>query len=177
MSDYRPLEASGLFSNLFSEPLDPSWLSLYDLDSHFPPSVTEAVMKIDGRCHCGYISYEAEIDPEKVTICNCTDCQTLSGSAFRTAAPTQEGTFRLLSGEPKIYIKTADSGTKRQQSFCPECGTPIYSAPVEEAPKVHFIRVGTARQRHELVPKAQIWFRSAQAWLTDLSSIRKIEKQ
>jgi hypothetical protein len=58
-------------------------------------------MKIDGRCHCGYISYEAEIDPEKVTICNCTDCQTLSGSAFRTAAAAREGTFKLLSGELK----------------------------------------------------------------------------
>ena len=23
-------------------------------------------MKIDGQCHCGYISYEAEIDPDRV---------------------------------------------------------------------------------------------------------------
>jgi len=38
-------------------------------------------MKIDGRCHCGYISYEAQIDPEKVMICHCT----LFGSAFRPA--------------------------------------------------------------------------------------------
>jgi hypothetical protein len=55
-------------------------------------------MKIDGCCHCGYITYEAEIDPEKVMICHCTDCQTLSGSAFRTVALTREGTFKLLSG-------------------------------------------------------------------------------
>ncbi len=40
-------------------------------------------MKIDGRCHCGYITYEAEIDPEKVMICHCSDCQTLSGSTDR----------------------------------------------------------------------------------------------
>ena len=26
----------------------------------------EGIMKVDGRCHCGYITYEAEIDPEKV---------------------------------------------------------------------------------------------------------------
>jgi hypothetical protein len=37
-------------------------------------------MKIDGRCHGGYITYEAEIDPEKVMICHCADCQDLSGS-------------------------------------------------------------------------------------------------
>jgi hypothetical protein len=42
-------------------------------------------MKIDGRCHCGYITYEAEIDPEKVMICHCADCQTLSGFV---ASPT-----------------------------------------------------------------------------------------
>jgi hypothetical protein len=40
-------------------------------------------MKIDGACHCGYIRIEAEADPEKTTICHCTDCQTGTGSAFR----------------------------------------------------------------------------------------------
>jgi hypothetical protein len=94
-------------------------------------------MKIDGRCHCGYITYEAEIDPEKVMICHCADCQNLSGSAFRTVVFTREDTFRLLSGELKIYVKTGESGTKRPQSFCPECGTPIYSSTVGEGPKVH----------------------------------------
>jgi hypothetical protein len=70
-------------------------------------------MKIDGRCHCGYITYEAEIDPEKVMVCHCADCQTLSGSAFRTVVFTREDTFKLLSGE----LKTGESGTKRPQSF------------------------------------------------------------
>ena len=43
------------------------------------------MMKIDGGCHCGNITYSAEIDPENVGICHCTDCQTLSGTAFRTS--------------------------------------------------------------------------------------------
>jgi hypothetical protein len=134
-------------------------------------------MKIDGRCHCGYITYEAEIDPQKVMICHCSDCQTLSGSAFRTVAFTREGTFKLLSGELKIYVKTGESGTKRPQSFCPKCGTPIYSTTVGEGPKVHSIRVGTARQRDQLVPKVQLWCRSSQRWLSDLSSVSKIDTQ
>ncbi len=93
-------------------------------------------MKIDGCCHCGYITYGAEIDPEKVMICHWTDCQTLSGSAFRTVALTRNGTFKVLSGELKIYVKTGENGAKRSQSFCPECGTPIYSTTVGEGPKV-----------------------------------------
>ena len=134
-------------------------------------------MKIDGACHCGLIAYEAEADPELTGICNCTDCQTLSGSAFRTVVPSRRGSFKLRSGEPKIYVKTAESGTQRQQAFCPNCGTPIYSTTVEDGPKVYTIRVGTLRQRNEFVPKLQYWFRSAQAWLSTLPTIKRRETQ
>ena len=134
-------------------------------------------MKINGGCHCGYISYEAEIDPEKIMVCHCTDCQILSGSAFRAVAFTREGTFKVLSGELKIYVKTGESGAKRPQSFCPECGTPIHSTSVDAGPKSHGIRVGTIHQRDLLVPKLQIWTRSEQHWLAYLKSVQRVEKQ
>src|SRR6516162_3130397 len=54
-------------------------------------------MKIDGRCHCGYVRFEAEADPETATICNCTDCQTMSGAPLRAIVATRPGTFVLLS--------------------------------------------------------------------------------
>ena len=123
-------------------------------------------MKIDGRCHCGYITFEAEIEPDKTLLCNCTDCQTFSGSAFRVHAFTREDAFRLLSGEPKIYVKTAESGNKRPQAFCPECGTHIYAAAVGAGPKVYAIRMGSIRQRDQIVPQTQWWSRSAQPWVT-----------
>ena len=134
-------------------------------------------MKIDGGCHCGYIAYEAEADPAKAMICHCTDCQTLSGSAFRTVILTHEGTFKLRSGELSIYVKTGESGTPRPQAFCPKCGTPIYSTTIGEGSKVHSIRLGTLRQRDEFVPKLQLWCRSAQHWVTDIGSIPVVEKQ
>ncbi|HMF26766.1 MAG TPA: GFA family protein [Pseudolabrys sp.] len=134
-------------------------------------------MKIDGGCHCGFITYEAEAEPQNTAICHCTDCQALSGSAFRTVVLTQKGSFKLRSGDPKIYVKTGESGAKRQQAFCPNCGSPIYSSTIEEGPKVHVIRVGTLRQRDQFVPKVQYWFRSAQSWVADLDSVPKMEKQ
>jgi hypothetical protein len=125
-------------------------------------------MKIDGSCHCGFVTYEAEIDPEKVVICHCTDCQTLSGSAFRTSVRTRAGAFKLLSGELNTYVKVAESGARRPQTFCPECGSPIYSTSDGDSPKVYSIRAGTCRQRGELVPRAQIWCRSALPWIGGL---------
>jgi hypothetical protein len=133
-------------------------------------------MHIDGSCHCGYIRYEADIDPEKVGICHCTDCQTLSGSAFRTVVPAKKDEFKMLGAQPKIYIKTAESGNKRVQAFCPECGTPIYATSTTD-PQIYGIRVGTARQRAQLKPKRQIWCRSALDWVMNLDPIAKIPKQ
>ena len=133
-------------------------------------------MKVDGACHCGKLTYQAEIDPETASICHCTDCQTLSGSAYRTNVRTVEGGFKLLSGQPKIYIKTAESGAKRAQAFCPDCGSPIYATSATD-PKIYGLRVGTIKQRGQLRPKAQGWYRSAQAWVSDLSGMARHEKQ
>ena len=134
-------------------------------------------MKIDGGCHCGAITYEAEIDADKVVICHCTDCQTLSGSAFRTVAFSKEGAFTLLGGTPKIYVKTADSGAKRQQAFCPECGTPIYATSDSDGPKVYGIRAGTIRQRDRLAPRLQVWGRSRQHWLDEIGDTPMLDQQ
>ena len=134
-------------------------------------------MKIDGGCHCGAIRYEADIDPTKVVICHCTDCQTLSGTAYRTVVPAEANSFELLCGSPKLYAKTADDGSTRLQAFCPECGSPLYSAPPEGEVGYFGIRVGTSNQRDLLVPKNQYWMRSAQSWTQDLSAMAKTAKE
>jgi hypothetical protein len=127
-------------------------------------------MRIEGRCHCGRIAYEASVDPDAVGICHCTDCQTLSGSPYRAAVPAAAADFVLLRGEPKIYIKTADSGTKRAQAFCADCGTPIYAAAPGDPP-TYSLRLGAIKQRAVLRPRRQIWCDSALPWAMDISAI------
>jgi hypothetical protein len=133
-------------------------------------------MKVDGGCHCGRITFEAEVDPAKVLICHCTDCQSLSGSAFRTVVRVPAAAFRLLSGEPRIYVKQAQSGKRLAQAFCADCGSPIYGSHAGDDPKFYGIRVGTLRQRGELSPKLQIWCRSALPWVGNLDAIGKVEQ-
>jgi hypothetical protein len=133
-------------------------------------------MKVDGRCHCGRITFEAEVDPTKVLICHCTDCQILSGGAFRTVVRVPADKFRLLSGKPKVYVKQADSGNKFAQAFCGECGTPVYGTHPIDEPKFYGLRVGTLRQRNALPPKLQIWCRSEQPWLGGLDTVERVEQ-
>jgi len=133
-------------------------------------------MHIDGGCHCGYIKYEAEIDPETVSICHCTDCQTLSGTAYRTVVPAKKDSFKLITGQPKLYIKTAESGNKRAQGFCPECGTPIYATSAPD-PQIYGLRVGSVTQPTQLQPKKQGWCRSALGWVMNIESLPQSPKQ
>ena len=134
-------------------------------------------MKIDGNCLCGHITYEAEVDPESVTICHCTDCQTHSGAAYGVVVGIVDESFRLLRGDLKTYQKIADSGTVRALAFCPECGTRIHAKTVGEGTSFFGLRLGTVRQRDRLKPRRQLWCRSAQDWVSDLRSIPQIDTQ
>ena len=135
-------------------------------------------MKIDGTCHCGYIAIEGEADPEKTSVCHCTDCQSGTGSAFRVNVPIAGTTFRM-TGTPATYLKTtSESGNPRLQAFCPRCGSPIYStSPGEGTQPSYMVRVGILRQRDQFVPKRQNWFRSALPWVTGLDALHKNQKQ
>ena len=121
-------------------------------------------MQIDGGCHCGRITYRAEIDPEEVYACHCADCQAISGSPFRWAVPVAAADFALLSGTTRIYEKTGASGRPNHQHYCADCAAPIFSVTPGAGPAVYRLRLGTARQRERLVPRKQFWCRSAQHW-------------
>jgi hypothetical protein len=129
-----------------------------------------ATMEIHGNCHCGAIAYEAIVDPEAAGLCHCTDCQTLSGSPFRASVPAKAENFRILRGQPKIYVKTAESGAKRSQAFCANCGTPIYSASSEN-PTQYNLRLGAVKQRAQIPPKTQAWCGSALPWAQNVEGL------
>ena len=135
-------------------------------------------MKIDGGCSCGAIKIEGEADPEKTQICHCTDCQTSTGTAFRVSIPVAGTTFKM-TGQPNYYLKTtADSGKPRLQAFCGSCASPIYSTTAGEGVQPSYtVRVGILRQRDQLVPRRQNWFRSARSWVLKLDAVPKNEKQ
>lgn len=138
-------------------------------------------MKIDGGCYCGFLTYEAEVDPTKVEICHCSDCQKFSGSAFRVLVPAEPGTFRMTTGVPKTYVKTAESGNKRIQAFCPHCGTSIYATDFIEGkpatPPAIGLRVGAINQRAQLSPKGQFWTRSRLPWVLGVAALPETERE
>ena len=133
-------------------------------------------MKVTGGCHCGAIAYEADVDPERVGICHCTECQRLTGSAYRVTAAARREDFKLRRGSPRTYVKTGDSGAQRAQVFCGECGSPLYTYAVDD-PAVFGVRVGSIDQRSQLIPRKQIWCHSAMPWAMDIRAVPQKERE
>lgn len=133
-------------------------------------------MQVHGSCHCGSVQYEALVQPETTAICHCTDCQNLTGSAYRVSVPAIEGSFRLISGAPAIYVKVGTSGSRRAQAFCSNCGSPLYTYDADQ-PKVFGLRIGCIAERTHLVPKRQKWCRSALRWTDSLAGIERREME
>lgn len=123
-------------------------------------------LPISGQCHCGAVSFTALVDPGKVLACHCKDCQQFSGAPFRAVVPVPVAQVQI-TGQAKHYVKVAESGNRRVQAFCPECGTQLYASEAEE-PKVLNLRLGCVNERAQLAPVAQLWGQSAMPWLAQL---------
>lgn len=126
-------------------------------------------MHITGQCHCGAISFTATVEPDRVMICHCTDCQIMSGGPFRAVLPVPVGDVSI-KGVAKHYVKVAESGNRRAQAFCGECGTQLYATEAD-SPQVLNIRLGCVNERAVLAPRLQLWANSAMPWIHDLATV------
>jgi hypothetical protein len=101
----------------------------------------------------------------------------LTGSAFRVTVPASKDAFRLLTGRPTSYVKTADSGNRRRHAFCPTCGTPVYACADVDDPPSYSLRIGCLDRRAELPPRMRIWCSSALPWSGHVGDVPGAEGQ
>jgi len=133
-------------------------------------------MKVHGSCHCKAVTFIAKVDPEKVVVCHCSDCQISSGGAFRTVVMSLPDGLSYQQGQAQEYIKVADSGNQRIQGFCAECGSSLFATSVGSQNKIYGIRLGCLEEREQLIPKAQIWCQSRQPWLNNIAQLKTFEQ-
>jgi hypothetical protein len=121
------------------------------------------VSPMTGGCLCGAVRYESTGEPGFALLCHCRDCQRQSGSAFAAGWRVPAAGFRVTQGEPKLYVRAADSGNEITRAFCPDCGTMLFLR-VSARPDLVAIRVGTLDDPSAFRPEADIFVKSAQPW-------------
>jgi hypothetical protein len=119
-------------------------------------------MAYTGRCLCGQVRFRAQAALLLARACWCRDCRYwASGNAalnvvFGTETLTIEGDFAEFASQ-------ADSGNRMVRSFCPTCGTPLFSK-AESRPHLTIVRAGALDDSELARPSMSIWTDSAPSW-------------
>ncbi len=119
-------------------------------------------IQVNGECHCGKIEIKATVKLSEVRACHCTDCQQMSGAPLRAIAVAPAEKIKI-KGIPKEYIKIGDSGNKRIQAFCSDCGTQLFATDMER--RLYNLRTGFLEQKNQLVPRAHVFTQSSISWI------------
>jgi hypothetical protein len=136
------------------------------------------ILPMTGGCSCGAIRYGITSFPLLLYTCNCTDCQTRSGSAFALNMPVAAGGFRIVKGEPKAWRHLSPSGVPVISWFCGDCGARLYGERDGRTDSVN-VRAGTLDDTSWLVPAAHFFTRgaSAQSWVQPVAGVSCFDTQ
>jgi hypothetical protein len=127
-------------------------------------SAARPVLPLTGGCSCGSIRYRIASFPLLLYTCNCTNCQTASGSAFALNMPVRARDFHILQGEPKPWRHVSPTGVPVISWFCGDCGARIYGDRAGREEIVN-LRAGTLDDTTWLAPVAHMFMKSAQPWV------------
>ncbi|MBS0559264.1 MAG: GFA family protein [Proteobacteria bacterium] len=117
---------------------------------------------ITGRCFCGAVTFACAEPPVITRACWCRDCQYL-GAGNATVNAIFRRDAMTVRGALAAYASRADSGTEMRRSFCPRCGTQLFSESASR-PQLIVVRVGALDDPNAAPPSATIWTRSAPRW-------------
>jgi hypothetical protein len=87
--------------------------------SALPPS------PIAGGCHCGAVRYEFTGTPGFQILCQCRNCQRLSGSGFSTLMQAPKAQLVIRGPVTAYEYDNNGRGSMRRRLFCAKCGAPI----------------------------------------------------
>jgi hypothetical protein len=117
-----------------------------------------------GGCQCGALRYEITQAPQMIYACHCSDCQSITSSAFSMALVLADGAGRLVKGDPRAVQRTADSGRVTTRWMCPECGSWVCRAESSRS-ALRNVRAGTRDDTSWVRPRVHLWTRSKQPWI------------
>ncbi len=115
-----------------------------------------------GQCMCGTISYTCECEPMFSLLCQCTQCQKITGSGH-SAQFAVDANKTEIEGLVKKYKLISDAGNSVESAFCPNCGNPIYKT-TSMMPDTFVFHAATLDDQRFFKPKFVVNSGSGQLW-------------
>lgn len=116
----------------------------------------------EAGCRCGRLRARCEGEPVRVSVCHCLACQQRSGGPFAAQArfPADHVT---ITGESRIWTRTADSGRTIDYAFCPTCGSTVFYSG-GNFPDLVAIPLGAFADPGFPAPRFSVWERRKHWW-------------
>ncbi len=117
-----------------------------------------------GRCMCGAIRYEFNDKPLYSLICQCTQCQKITGAGNAPSIAIANETFKL-EGKLSYFKQLAEDGNTVSNGFCSKCGNPILKTTTAFQDRV-YLHVGSLDDPGKFEPEFVVFSRSGYSWDT-----------
>jgi hypothetical protein len=115
-----------------------------------------------GGCLCGAIRYRVAGPPEFVAQCFCRDCQKATGTGHTTILGVLESNL-FVTGEPKIYSNTGETGGRVSRHFCGNCGGRLFTSGDLPGP-MRMLQAGSLDHPERIAPTAALYVKDANPW-------------
>jgi hypothetical protein len=118
--------------------------------------------ELTGGCACGQVRYETTGTPAFSLLCQCRQCQRITGSGH-SAQFAASADATTIQGEIRYYRFTADSGNAVDTGFCPVCGNPILKK-TSGFPQFLFFHASSLDVPEAFHPQMVVWSSCKQPW-------------
>lgn len=118
--------------------------------------------RIRGSCLCGAVHYTIGGAPQLVGKCYCVDCRKASGTGHCTHVALAEEQVEL-TGETACFERPADSGNMIARSFCPICGSALFSRN-SSMPGMIFVRASSLDDVDAISAAMSVYTSRAPGW-------------
>lgn len=112
-------------------------------------------------CLCGAVRLDVTGAPYRVGVCHCLDCRKHHGAVFSAFAVFPAAAV-AVTGETRSY---------RDRSFCPVCGSSVFSRSADELE----VPLGAFDQPDVLRPTYELWTRRREGWLPPFDVARRYD--
>ena len=123
-----------------------------------------------GRCYCGASRITADVAPDTVAYCHCSDCRRVTSSPLPAFAAFAEDAVTLVPDRGQA--KEVTKGVSRW--FCPDCGSQL-KARFDYLPGQVYVPLGILDQADDLPPEVHCHNDSALSWLHVQDTAERID--
>lgn len=115
-------------------------------------------------CSCGAVGVDLSAKAHFIIACHCRECQRRSGAAFGAGANYDRGAA-VMTGTPREYARTPDSGGTFRNFFCSDCGTSVFWT-IDMHPGLIGVALGALQIPVDGVEVHSLYERSKLDWIT-----------